>query len=131
MPAIVGSLIAALLPALADGAKGLIRRFTGGSRAMQPANVEEYVKVASVDVERLKALSTLDLPTGPVSAWVSNYRAIYRYVAATFIIVFGGGYIGFLAWHSPDLQNTLMPDVLDLVRLAFFYTFGDRVYRHL
>lgn len=114
---ILESLIAALLPAGIDAVKsvagGLGRKFGGLS-------VDDEVKLGSANVERLKALASLDSVSGTPSQWVVDLRASFRYIAAGVSIV--GGITLFFV-------NPLLSELAgQLVTLPFSFIFGERMY---
>lgn len=116
-------LLPALLPALADGARGLFSKLTGGAGA-KPANVEETVALMKAENDRLGAIAKLDT-VGDVSQWVNNLRALQRPVAALLIV---SGYVGCVAWGTSDVMTLEMGSYAQMVT---FYLFGDRTYMHL
>lgn len=80
------ALISAVAPAAIDAVKTL---FGGISRKMGGLSVEDEVKLANVDIDRLKAVAELDKPEGTPSQWVVDLRASFRYITAG-LMVFGG-----------------------------------------
>lgn len=121
---IIQNLLAALVPVGIDGIKQLIGKFTGGT--VRPSNIDEQIKLDNAQVEKLKALATLDNPYGTPSQWVIDLRASFRYVAAGVVIVAGLG-IQFAAGVDPILRLA----GLDFAGIAFSFIFGDRVYLNL
>src|SRR3990172_10088704 len=81
-------IIPALVPAVADGVRGIFSWMSGGAGA-KPQNVAEQVQLMQAETERLKALSELDKPIGEISRWVANLRASFRYLAA-FVVLLSG-----------------------------------------
>lgn len=120
------TILTALMPALTDGVRGLINKFTGGAGA-QPANVEEAVKLVDADIRRLEALSRLDQVQGEVSLWVSNIRALQRPVASTVIVI---SWLGLMAYHGGTDPDTVINISSNLASAVIFYLFGDRTYMH-
>ena len=82
---IIQNILAALLPVGVDAAKAVIGRFGGGVR---PTNIDEQIKLDGSQVDKLKALATLDNPYGTPSQWVVDLRASFRYIAAAIVIIF-------------------------------------------
>jgi len=82
-------LLPALAPAITDGVRGLVARFTGGAGS-QPANIAERVQLMQAETARLQALATLDAPVGSPSQWVVDMRASYRYIAIGVIWALAG-----------------------------------------
>ena len=81
-------IIPALVPAVADGVRGIFSWMSGGAGA-KPQNVAEQVQLMQAETERLKALSELDKPIGEISRWVANLRASFRYLAAIVVLLSG------------------------------------------
>jgi hypothetical protein len=120
------TLVPALLPALSDGMRGVIARFTGSAGA-KPQNVTEVISLMQADTQRLQAIASLDTPSGPISVWVANIRALQRPIAVALVL---GGYL-----YSLHYANTLPQTTLDTVsqyaQMVTFYLFGDRSYMYL
>ena len=128
------SILPALLPAAVDvfgvGAKALINKVAGGTQA-QPNTFEDRLALGQQDIERLGALAALDKVTGTPSQWVIDLRSSARYIAVFAILaawmLFGGlSLLGYISAASEIVLTTA-----ELARMAFFFLFGDRVYRHL
>lgn len=120
------SLIPALLPALTDGVRGLLARVSGGAGA-KPQNVAEVIQLMQADTDRLKTLAQLDVPTGSISLWVADVRALQRPVACLLVI---GGYI--VAVHaSGKLPAGVLDSLGSYAQMVTFYLFGDRSYAAL
>ena len=119
---ILETLIPALLPAAADGVRGLFNRLTGGAGA-KPANVSEVVTLMEADTNRLKVVAEID-KAGNISQWVANIRALQRPVAI----------VGIIAGYLVAVMTNADPDVtLDLsqyAQMVTFYLFGDRTYSY-
>jgi len=121
MGSILSLVVPALIPALADGLRGLFSRLTGGAGA-KPQNVEEQIKLMAAENERLKALAELDKPAENISPWVADLRASFRYVAGGLIIL---GAVSTL-YLPADL---LVQDAIwNLAGSVFAFLFGDRMY---
>lgn len=116
-------LIPAILPALADGLKGLFQRLFGGTK---PVTVDDQIKLMQAEVEKLKALAELDKPSSEVSRWVADLRGAFRYLAAGAIILTTVITL-FVPGVNPDFINLM----LQLTASVFSFMFGDRVYLHL
>jgi hypothetical protein len=126
MGILLTTLLPALLPAFSDGIRGLIARFTGSAGA-QPQNVSEVIQMMQADVDRLKALAQLDAPTGPVSLWVGNIRAMQRPVAVALVLL---AYLYVLQAGDAVAHGTL-DSVAQYAQMVTFYLFGDRSYLYL
>lgn len=114
-------LLPALLPAAADGVRGLFAKLTG-SEGAKPQSVTEVIQLMEADTSRLVALAELDR-AGNVSSWVANLRASSRYIAV---------WAALLQW---PIVATFAPGHADtsaqFAQAAVFFLFGDRVYMHL
>lgn len=127
----------ALLPAVADGLKGLFGKFFGGAK---PVNVDDQIKLMSAEVSKLTALATLDQPAANISPWVADLRASFRYIAAGIIIIgtllFVGVYFA-ICYYDPKnsaLSLLVLPVLEILLQMAgsvFSFMFGDRLYFNL
>jgi len=121
MASILSLVVPALIPAVADGLRGIFSRLTGGAGA-KPQNVEEQIKLMAAENERLKALAELDKPAENISPWVADLRASFRYIA--------GGLIILAAVSSLYVRVDLfLQDVVwNLAGSVFAFLFGDRMY---
>ena len=136
MTAILGMVLPALLPAMADGFKGLFNKFFGSA---EPVNVDDKVKLMAAEVSKLQALAQLDAPSANISTWVADLRASFRYIAAGVIILCTMAFVMMYFWFCyADPKNTALPlvmPVLDvLLQMAgsiFSFMFGDRLYLSL
>ncbi len=121
MTGILSLVVPALIPAVADGLRGVFNRLTGGAGAT-PQNVEERIKLMAAENERLKALAELDRPAENISPWVANLRASFRYVAGGMIIL---GAVSTLYFQA----DLLVQDAIwNLAGSVFAFLFGDRMY---
>lgn len=121
MGSILSLVIPALIPAVADGLRGVFSRLTGGAGA-KPQNVDEQIKLMTAENERLKAVAELDKPAENISPWVADLRASFRYVAGGLIIL---GAVSTL-YLPADL---LVQDAIwNLAGSVFAFLFGDRMY---
>lgn len=113
--------VPALLPALADGFRNVVARFTGSAGA-QPQNVDESIALMNAQTERLKALAALDTPTGAISLWVANLRASFRYIAVGCIVLstVAGVFIG--------VDAAALAVLLDLTGACMSFIIGERMY---
>ncbi len=122
------TLLPALIPAGIDIVKGVTNHFIGGDLS-KPTNHAEWVEVQKAQTERLRVIAELDKPAANISRWVADLRASSRYIMVFLIFIAwavlqgleGGGVIaeGYAATSA------------DFARSAFFFLFGDRVYRHV
>lgn len=113
-------MLPALLPSVIDAAKSL---FGGLGRKIGGLSVDDEVKLETAGVEKLKALSALDTPTGTPSQWVVDLRASFRYIAAG-VSILVGAYLGY--------KFAAVPDALELagqlISAPFAFVFGERLY---
>lgn len=121
----MGSLLTFLLPALApaitDGLRGLIARFTGNAGA-QPVNVDEKIRLMEAETSRMTALAALDQPGGTPAQWIVNVRAIYRYAAVTLIWLL-------LWWAVATAQSSSLTLILlDMCGATLSFIIGERFY---
>lgn len=125
MSALLAAIIPALLPAAADGVRGIFARITGGKGA-QPANVGEVIQLMNAETDRLKTLAALDTPTGELYRWVASARALQRPALSSLILL---AYMG-AVFSSHASQETL--DMLgSYAQMVTFYLFGDRAYNYV
>lgn len=121
MMGILSLVVPALIPAVADGLRGVFSRLTGGAGA-KPQNVEEQIKLMAAENDRLKALAELDKPSENISPWVADLRASFRYIAGGLIILSAVSTLFFNA-------DLLVQDaVWNLAGSVFAFLFGDRMY---
>lgn len=118
------TILTALLPALTDGIRGMITKWTGGAGA-KPANIQEAIQLMDAEVRRLEVIAKLDSTVGDVDKWVNNVRALQRPVAAGAIIL---AWIGVMA--TPGVAESTMAVVSNLASAVIFYLFGDRTYMY-
>lgn len=115
------TIAAALLPAVADGAKMLFGKWFGDAH---PKSVDDVLKLRGSDIEQMKALAVLDSP-GAVHTWVNDVRAMQRPVAVVLVVS---------AWIY-TVVSTVTPEtaatVANLASSVVFYLFGDRTYMGL
>lgn len=110
------ALISALAPAAVDALKTL---FGGISRKVGGLSVDDEIKLSNANVERLKALATLDNPGGTPSQWVVDLRGSFRYIAAG-VFVIGGLSTLFIA-------PTFAPLGVEAAMAASSFIFGERM----
>ena len=123
------ALVPALVPAVADAVRAGVGRLTGTAPAA-PKTTAEAIELMAAQTERLRALAELDRPTGPISPWVANLRAAFRYVAAGVVMLWG---MAASLWGWGALA--MSPDAIEFAQqgalAAFAFVFGDRLYMHL
>jgi hypothetical protein len=121
MTSILSLVVPALIPALADGIRGVFGRITGGAGS-RPQNVDEQIKLMAAENERLKAIAELDKPTENISVWVANLRASFRYIAGGLII------LGAVSTLYVPVELYVKDAVWNLAGSVFAFLFGDRMY---
>lgn len=114
-------LISTGLPILLD----LIRSAGGAvSRKWLGLSVDDQIKLDSANVERLKALASLDNPYGEPSKWVVNLRGSFRYVAAGILVLAG---VGLAAYGSYSNDPESLTTGIELASAPFGFIFGERL----
>lgn len=98
------ALISAVAPAAIDAVKTL---FGGISRKVGGLSVDDEVKLAQTDIERLKAVAELDKPEGAPSQWVIDLRASFRYITAGTMVLGGLLIAGYGVY-------TINPDAIEI-----------------
>lgn len=127
---VLSMVLPALVPAVADGVRGLFRKFAGGEPS-EPQSVQERVSLIQADTERLKAMAEIDRPYGEISRWVSDLRASFRYILAGLIVLAATAICSYLAALEPALRKVIALAFIEMAGSAFSFVFGDRMYRHL
>ncbi|MES2367192.1 MAG: hypothetical protein V4563_15045 [Pseudomonadota bacterium] len=114
----------ALVPAITDGARALIGKFTGGAGA-QPQNVAEAIQLMEAQTKRVQALAELDkLPDG-ASLWVINLRGAFRY------IVTGGAVAAAIVGTYTNVNPVFLALLYDLAGASMSFIIGERMYINL
>ena len=120
---IVSLILPALVPAFADGARGLIAKFTGGAGG-QPQNITERIELMRAEAEKLQALAQLDGVNGEPSKWIVDLRASFRYVIISAIMVFTA-----IVVFNPDIVGaTVVAVFLDMTGACMSFVIGERMY---
>jgi hypothetical protein len=133
---IVGMVLPALIPGLLDGVKGLFQRLFGGTK---PVTADEQIKLMKAEAEKLTSLAEIDKVYGEPSKWVTNLRASFRYLAASFIFLLSLVVITtYIFTPESIIASGKENNVYDIVEILlqmdgslFFFLFGDRVYINL
>ncbi len=133
---VVGMILPALIPGLMDGLKGLFQRLFGGTK---PINADEQIKLMKAEADKLTALAEIDKVYGQPSLWVTNLRASFRYLAASFILALSLVVITFYFLTPQSGASTgketnvysIVEILLQMDGSLFFFLFGDRVYLNL
>jgi hypothetical protein len=123
MGGIFGLILPALVPAFADGMRGIFARLTGGAGG-QPQNVTERVQLMEAEAQKLQAIAQLDTPNGTPSQWIIDLRACFRYVIITAILIFTGVVV-----FCPDIVGVAVVSVfLDMSGACMSFIIGERMY---
>jgi hypothetical protein len=123
MGSLFGLIFPALVPALTDGFRGIVSKFTGGAGG-QPQNVAERVQLMQAEAAKLQALAALDTTNGEPSKWIVDLRASFRYVIISFIMIFTGVVV-----FNPDIVGASVVAVfLDMTGACMSFVIGERMY---
>jgi hypothetical protein len=107
-----------------DGVKMIFSKITGVSMG-EPKSFVERKELYGMETERLKTLGAMDNPTGPISKWVADLRASFRYVFVGLIVLVTLAYALFYKQIGvPEVWAVLY----QLSGSATFFILGDRVY---
>jgi hypothetical protein len=120
---IASLILPALVPAFADGVRGIIAKFTGGAGG-QPQNITERIELMKAESEKLKALAELDNPVGEPSQWIVDLRASFRYVLISSIFIF----TGFVTFNSDIVGSSVVIMFLDLTSACMSFVIGERMW---
>jgi len=112
---LIETIIAALVPIAAEGAKQGMSKLFGGVKA---ATIDDQIKLDNNEINKIKALAELDTPVGTPSQWVVDLRASSRYIAAW-------GCIGLGSWMLT--MPLLMATGSELIGVSFGFLFGTRI----
>ena len=115
--------IPALVPAFADGMRGIFARLTGGAGGM-PQNVQERVELMQAEAQKLQAIAALDNPEGTPSQWIVDLRACYRYIIISAILIF----TGIVVFNSDTVGATVVSVFLDMSGACMSFIIGERMY---
>ena len=126
MGGMLGLILPALVPAFADGMRGIFAKLTGGAGGM-PQNVEERCQLMQAEATKLQALAALDNPEGTPSQWIVDLRACYRYVIISAIFIFTG-----VVCFFPQIVGVSVVSVLlDMTGACMSFVIGERMYLSL
>lgn len=122
MGSLINLILPALVPAFADGFRGIVSKFTGGAGG-QPQNMQERISLIQAETEKLKALSSLDTPTGEPSKWIIDLRASFRYIIITIILL-----ATIIIVYSPSVSESIALIFLDMSGACMSFIIGERMY---
>jgi len=114
-------ILPAIVPAIADGLRGLFARFTQGKGA-QPQSVAESIQLMQAQTDRVKALAEVDALSPNAAPWVANLRGAFRYVAV------GGILLVTLAAVLANVNQEAVLVLLDLSGASMSFIIGERMY---
>lgn len=115
------TILAAFAPAVVKAGEAAISRWLAPD-VFKPANVDEYVKMRTLDVDLFKAVNDAG-GTEPTWPWVNAIKQLMRpLVAAAAIGTWVYAHTGFGGSFSP--QNLAAVD--NFAACIGFYLFGDR-----
>jgi hypothetical protein len=121
---ILTTVLPSVLPALMDGVKMIFSKITGVSMG-EPKSFAERKELYGMETDRLKALGAMDNPSGPISKWVADLRASFRYIFVGLIVLVTLAYALFYKQIGvPEVWGVLY----QLSGSATFFILGDRVY---
>src|SRR4051812_19507861 len=118
MGSVLAAILPALIPAAADGLRGIFSKITGASGA-RPQNIAEVIKLMDADTARLQALAALDQPGG-VHQWVADVRALQRPFAVALIVA---AYF-YALFASDRLPQSTLEGITQYAQMVTFYLFG-------
>ena len=118
---LLSMVLPALVPVMADGARGLFAKFSGGAGG-QPQNVAERIQLMQAQNERIKALAEIDQPSGEVSQWVANTRGIFRYA-----VISGIWTLTAVAMFTNTAEAYTLV-LLDMSGASMSFIIGERMY---
>jgi hypothetical protein len=124
MGSILNLIFPALVPAVADGVRGLIGKFTGNAGA-QPQNVAETVQLMEAETKRVQALADLDKMPDGADKWVINLRGAFRYV------VTGGIVASAVGGTFAQLDPVFLALLYDMAGASMSFIIGERMYLNL
>jgi len=122
MGSLISLILPALVPAFSDGVRGLFAKLTGGAGGT-PQNMQERIQLIQAETEKLKALSSLDTPSGEPSKWIIDLRACYRYVIITIILI-----TTIFVVYSPSINSGIVAVFLDMTGACMSFIIGERMY---
>lgn len=119
-------ILPALVPAFADGLRGVFARLTQG-KGSQPQNIGEVIQLMQAGTDRLKALAELDALSPNASRWVADLRGAFRYVAVGVIVL---ATVGAMMADSFGLEVDPggLAMMLDLSGASMSFIIGERMY---
>ncbi len=116
---LVEMILSALAPAVIESGKQWVSSKLGGVKA---TTVDEQIKLDQNEIEKLKAVASLDNPGGTPSQWVIDLRASSRYVLAG-IVILGGVASIFVPGLPPNIVGTAQ----EATSIVFGFLFGSRI----
>jgi hypothetical protein len=124
MVGLLGLLVPALMPAMTDGVRAIIGKFTGSAGA-QPQNVAETIQLMEAQTKRVQALAALDQMPDGASLWVKDLRGSFRYV------ITGSAVLGAVVGTWVHVDPVMLAMLYDLAGSSMSFIIGERMYMNL
>lgn len=119
-------ILPALVPALADGLRGIFARVTQGKGAM-PQSVDDVIRLMEAQTARLEALAKLDTMSPNVSRWVADLRGAFRYIAVGGVVLATVGLVAADAMGA-EVADAGLSMMLELTGACMSFIIGERMY---
>lgn len=118
MSVLLTTLLPALIPAMQDGFKSIVGKFTGGAK---PLNIQEQAQLMEAENHRLEILAKLE-GGGIAYPWVEAIRKLQRpFVVLVCVLVWAMHFSGLVS--LPEASELILCDITSSV---MFYLFGER-----
>ena len=125
MGSLLSIIFPAIVPALADGVRGIFAKVTGGAGGT-PQNVNERIALMEAETKRLQALAEIDKPAGEPHQIVTDIRAMFRYVFITIVWL-----ATVFAIFTPSVPKEFTLVLLDIAGATLSFVIGERMYLQL
>ena len=116
---ILETVIGALVPVAAEGIKGAVSKWFGNG--VKATTIDEKVKLDASEIEKLKAIASLDTPGGTPSQYIVDIRAGSRYILGGVVILAALG-----TMYVP-VPAEVQRIALESANVVFGFLFGSRV----
>ena len=117
---ILETVIGALVPVAAEGIKGAVSKWFGNG--VKATTIDEQVKLDASEIEKLKAIASLDTPGGTPSQLIIDIRAGSRYILGGIIIL-----AATCSFFVPSVSNEARTILIESANIVFGFLFGARV----
>lgn len=121
MTPVLTMILPALVPAIADGLRGLFARLVGGAGA-QPQSVAESIQLMQAQTARVEALAKLDALSPGASQWVADFRGSFRYFAV------GGVIASTIAAVFAEVGPVPLAVLMEMSGASMSFVIGERMY---